>query len=211
MPGKSRKFHENYKAKIMIYDFHPFETKPDIFRNTGLFSGRGLFETILYEDSVFWFLERHLSRLQKAAEYFQFSRIPEEFYFDRLQSFLKEKQIQRARIKLILLDNESEENPAPYFFQIVPYQRQDSEREIACVTVSHPVSDPIFRQYKTINFGPYFHAMRQIDREKEPIFTENDFLFETPISNIFACKNHQLYTPPLKDGILPGIVRSLLM
>lgn len=194
----------------MILTYFPHKQKPDLYTNAGIFSGRGLFETVLFDDATFWFRERHVARIRSSAEKLSFSSVPDQFDFDGLYSFLKSKNISKARIKLILPDDEQQASPLSYFFQIFPLENTFPE-EISCDLVPHPLRDKSFRQHKTINYGPYLDLMRRCTPGKEFILTEGGFCLETPIANIFAVRGDQLFTPPVRDGILPGIIRSVLM
>lgn len=73
-------------------------------------------------------------------------------------------------------------------------------------------TSPLVR-HKTFNYGDSMLAKRQARSEgiDEPIFCNmQGQLTEGAVSNLFFIKNGRLYTPPVKAGLLPGIIRSYL-
>lgn len=181
-----------------------------------LFSGKGLFETILYENGIMWFAERHIRRLFHSARQLHFEEMPKHLDLQTVVSILKKHLIHKARIKCIMFSGKMEQSLGPnYFFQIIPIQRKNAWKDdISLITKRHPIYLHTFRKHKTINYGPYLFEHEQAQKAgfDEPLFLdENGKILETSIANIFAVKNQKIYTPPVSLGILPGIIREILL
>ncbi|MCK4809903.1 MAG: aminodeoxychorismate synthase component I [Candidatus Omnitrophica bacterium] len=165
-----------------------------------------LIETILWTDSSGCFLlDLHLTRLKKSAKYFA---IPLDM--KKVRQKLKSLNIrEKGEFKIrLLLSMEGdiciEKTPLSKIPPLVKIRL--SSRRI----------DPVncYLYHKTTRRGLY--DKERIKAEKEGFFeviffnTHNQ-LTEGSITNIFIRKNNQLYTPPLKCGLLPGILREYLL
>lgn len=189
-------------------------SKDPVLSNSSLFRGNAVFETLLYEDGIIYFQERHFERLFMNARALLIEPFPSPDIFQEVLPVLREKAIKRARIKLILFPGEKGKLPN-YFFQIQHLNFPgDATSPVSLGSVLHPIAIKEFRQIKTINYGP-LEFQTAIIREKgfdEPLFLDTDgHLLETSIANIYAIKGETIYTPPLSTGLLPGTVRSVLM
>lgn len=68
-------------------------------------------------------------------------------------------------------------------------------------------------QIKSVNYGVMVMALQEADRTgaNEALLLNNKGRVTCATSsNIFAIKNQKLYTPPLSDGVLDGIVRRIM-
>jgi para-aminobenzoate synthetase/4-amino-4-deoxychorismate lyase len=171
-----------------------------------------LIETILHSPGQgFWLLERHLERLERSATYWGFP-----FRRDEITAALAEVAAGNAaggeqRVRL-LLDRSGELEVSG-----VPCQApstEDDERPKVMVAAQPTDSSDQFLFHKT--------TCRQLyDREREKATAAGflDVLFcnqrsevtEGAISNVFILRNGELLTPPLKCGLLPGILRAALL
>ncbi|MDP3014321.1 MAG: aminotransferase class IV, partial [Candidatus Subteraquimicrobiales bacterium] len=66
---------------------------------------------------------------------------------------------------------------------------------------------------KSLNFLPNVLARGKAEEENalEAIFVKNGKATEGTVSNIFVVKNREIRTPPLENGILPGITRAFVL
>ncbi|GAB4181470.1 MAG: aminodeoxychorismate lyase [Calditrichia bacterium] len=173
--------------------------------------GEALFETMLFESGIIWFKERHISRLIRSCGQLNFQVKP-AIDLDSLVHILNSGNIERARIKLILLNDP--DLSIPYYFEIYPLALSNENNPISLCSMFHPISDKAFRSCKTINYGSYFYlnSLAQKRGFSEVLFTDRDnYLLETSIANIFGIRNNTLYTPTLSLGLLPGIIREIFL
>ncbi len=162
-----------------------------------------LLETILW-DGEYKFLEEHLKRMERSAQYFGFC-------FDRARikqalGALKNKFQSGSRYKLrLLLDRKGTLK--------AEYSRLPREAGIKYAAISDYKIDPQnpFCYHKTTNRNLY-DSQHLCYLEKgyfDVIFLNTrGEVAEGAISNIIIEKNKKYYTPPVSSGILPGIFRQ---
>ena len=74
-------------------------------------------------------------------------------------------------------------------------------------------ANPVY-QHKSVNYLEQIIALRQVYAEKADdvlFFNTKHHATETTCANLFIIKDQRLYTPPIADGVLPGITRSRIV
>lgn len=161
-----------------------------------------LLETILWDEG-YAFLEEHLERMERSAQYFG-------FYFNRAKikkalSSLKRKFKRGALYKVrLLLDRKG--------CIEIEHSKVSRETGIKYIAVSNYKIDPqnLFCYHKTTNRQLYDSEYIRYHRRGyfDVIFLNKiGEVAEGAISNIIIEKNKRYYTPPLSSGVLPGIFR----
>ncbi|MCI8465033.1 MAG: branched-chain amino acid aminotransferase [Lachnospiraceae bacterium] len=177
-----------------------------IVLDEGFLFGLGAFETIALSGRPIW-LERHLRRLDATLAFLGISRrvTKEEVY-----EYLKVENITTGALKIVI----SEKNKL-FFPRENPYTKQDYERGfVADFAKGRRNEHSSLTRHKTLNYGDCILEKR---RAAERGFDEAIFLnskgeiCEGCISNIFFVREGKLFTPKLSCGLLPGIVREVLM
>jgi len=169
--------------------------------------GLGAFETIpIYQSRPVW-LEAHERRLRHTLEYLGI-----ELSFDwecRLWEYVYSMGNGDWVLKILTSDKNinftSRANPYASMTVRPGYV-------ITLSSIRRNETSPLVR-HKTFNYGDSMLAKRQARAEgiDEPIFCNmQGQLTEGAVSNLFFIKNGRLYTPPVKAGLLPGIIRSYL-
>ncbi|MFH1958509.1 MAG: aminodeoxychorismate synthase component I [bacterium] len=165
----------------------------------------GLIETILF-DGNFKHLDLHMKRMKNSAGYFDF-----KFDGKKLQSRLKALKTKLGnaghRVR-VLLDEAGG-------FKITSAARDDAEKEYR-VRLSDKRTDSrnIFLFHKTTNRSLYAAELAKARRDGffDVLFlNEKEEITEGSITNVYIRKRGRLYTPPVESGLLPGIMRRVLM
>jgi para-aminobenzoate synthetase/4-amino-4-deoxychorismate lyase len=164
-----------------------------------------LLETIRWDpEEGFSLLERHLSRLARSAEYFNFE----------LQSGLLEGRLQKAsgewprevhRVRL-LVDSSGEPE-----IEAEPLSLDDQVWKLALAR--HPVDRrDRFLFHKTTHRDVYDSAASAFpDHDDVVLWNEEGEVTETTIANLVLRKDGKLLTPALDSGLLPGTLREELL
>ena len=185
--------------------------------------GDGLFETILVKKSSFPALDYHWRRLEASAA---ITGIAVPFTYQELELMLsqliKKNKLQNkmAGARLTITSGESERGilPSPQTkpnFVIAVFELASViSAEYSAIIVSvikneyAPCSrvkstsylDNILAKKEAVNLG-YDEAI---------LLNTASNIADGAISNIYMVKNKQIFTPPISDGALPGVVRSML-
>ncbi len=196
-------------------------------RNRALYYGDALFETIHANGTVPQFLEKHYNRLIHGMKVLNMS-IPEyftlEYLFKKIQGILvRNKYFKGARVRLTIYRNEGglytpENNDISF---IIDTTKLDHYKYILnekgyFVDIFPDIKKPINKISSLKSANSLIFVLAGIYRKNKNlddciILNEKGYLCESISSNIFLVKNKKLYTPPLKDGCIPGIMREVLI
>ena len=171
--------------------------------DSGLFFGRGVFETILVKEKAI-FLDEHIERLNKSINALSLGKAINK---DDVISFINENNIKNKALKIVVT-----EKNLVYATREIKYKDEDYINGFK-VRISEVLRNSTSRvvAFKTLNYLENIieYELCQSSGFNEAIFfNELGNLCEGCTSNIFIVKNKNIYTPPVKDGLLPGVVRN---
>ena len=186
----------------------------DIKLDEGFLFGLGAFETIAVENGKPLFLEQHLNRIEKAADFLGLGSCRQrglteekiEEYLDMYDISLKKHEA----LKVIL----SAEN---MFFQMRnnPYVEESYTQGLRAEIskVRRNETSPLV-YHKTLNYGDCIlekRAAMAVGIHEMIFINTKGQISEGTVSNIFFVRKNTVYTPQLSCGLLPGILRSYIM
>lgn len=211
---------------VIIYNGKSFPLDhPCIKHNDrGLTLGHGLFETIFINKGTIPALDYHWQRLETSAPLIGIT-VPfsKDKFLEMLASLIERNVLQEkiavARITIthgesergilpttnlepnyIISVNEYTHVTKPYYSILIASTRKN-EKSISARVKSISYLDNILAKQEAISQG-YDEAIL--------LNTESN-VADGAITNIFIVKDNQIYTPPIADGSLPGVVRRILL
>jgi 4-amino-4-deoxychorismate lyase len=187
----------------------------------GFMYGLGLFETIRVYQGHPFLLHDHLERLRRGLDELHIKwDITDEQFADSLHQLLTANGLKEAYVRLNVSAGPGGlgfatglyENPTTIIY-IKPLPSMVTEKEgvILQTTRNTPEGKERLKSHHYLN---NIIGKREIGQavHKEGIFlTEDGFVAEGIVSNIFWIKNQIVYTPHLDTGILNGITRRFVM
>ncbi|PLS15144.1 4-amino-4-deoxychorismate lyase [Bacillus sp. M6-12] len=189
----------------------------------GFLYGLGVFETFRLYDGHPFLLDDHLDRLNAALKELNISgNVDREEITGILDKLILANGYDNARIRLNVsagnspmgLQTSPFNNPNMLVF-MSPISMEDILLEKKAVLLKTPRNTPETGvRLKSHHFLNNIAAKREISDQPgtEGIFlTENGFIAEGIISNIFWVSNGTIYTPDLSTGILNGITRQWII
>ena len=190
-----------------VLEFKEVSYKARILKSVKLNDDFYLFETMrLHSKTGITLLTKHIMRLERAADYFgiSFSEIAtREFVENKIKALETDFD---TRIKLTLDANGKLDL---YYSPISKPFQTNQLVQFASTPVS---ANNIFLYHKSNIREVYDAAQREMPPLVEPIlFNQESEVTETNISNIVYQKDGELFTPPVRCGLLPGIMRSHLL
>lgn len=185
--------------------------------NDRIFLGEGLFETLRVERSKPCFARLHWQRLKNSALVLG---IPFDLSLDHwiasLINQIKRNQLIQGGVKAILSGGVAARGLAErgltsqLIFQTFKYSRENQPVRLMSVPWLRDSSNPIY-QIKSVNYLEAIIARRHavaMGFDDALFFNMQQHVTETTCANLFIIKNNGLITPPVADGVLPGITRS---
>lgn len=189
-----------------------------LFRSEGLQFGFGLFETIRIHQQEPMDFEAHLHRLRQSclelAIELPTALRPENktALLKTLNPILSDENPGVLRIQVVKVGTSSQwwAVRRPQVYDAPQYERgfqlglSDVKRHSSSLLIRH----------KTTNYGElYLQRQKALQRGQSDVvmMNEHDHVTETSIGNLFYLQEGLWYTPPLEDGLLPGIMRQKLM
>jgi para-aminobenzoate synthetase/4-amino-4-deoxychorismate lyase len=163
-----------------------------------------IIETLFVQDGEISFLEEHISRIKKTADFFLF-KIDEDKIRRELINTAYE-YCSNGKYKLRLLLNKLGKLKLDY--SVLP-QLPDNVKII--ISEEQINSESPYQYFKTTNRELYYSEYKKINSEgffDVIFFNERKELAEGAITNIFIRKEDIWFTPPVTSGILAGIYRS---
>ena len=174
---------------------------------TGLQSTFSLFETMRASARGCELLDRHLQRIASSAHIFGFSFDPAEARRRVAAECAAISDDQDYRVRLSLNANgEIQLSKAP----VMPIQ-QPTQVLLSTIVMR---SDDLLLAHKTTLRHVYDEGWKHAEAAgafDTLFFNERGELTEGGRSNVFVKLNGQWMTPPLSDGVLPGVMRARLL
>lgn len=196
--------------------------------------GLGAFETIAVEAGKPIFLDKHLKRLERAAEFLRLGTLSERGITEKqILRYLEEQaQLPESRENFANMTQlpESRENFSDithcalkimlskenvvFSMRANPYTPEQYEKgfvlDISPVK-RNETSSLVY--YKTMNYGDCILEKRNAVAagvDERLFLNTKDQICEGTVSNIFFVKQGKLYTPDTRCGLLPGILREYI-
>ena len=187
--------------------------------------GDGLFETIRWKHGKPLLKELHFERLWLGLDAMEFtlnSTITPDLLVSHMSNLcIKNGCDENARIRLSfsrgaggLFDDSS---TAQYLIEAWPLENQGSLNENGLIIgVYHDARKNIdsFSHLKTANFLPYVMGARHARRKhwnEAIILNPEGRVCDTTTSNLFIVQGEKIFTPPLSEGCVDGVLRKYLI
>jgi len=164
-----------------------------------------LIETILF-DGNFKHLALHIKRMKNSAGYFDF-KFDERELRDRLSALKIKLKKGSYRVRVLLGESGG--------FKITFERRDDAKKEYRVgVSGKRTNSENIFLFHKTTNRHLYETELAKARRAGffDVLFlNEKGEITEGAVTNVYVRKRGVIYTPPVRCGLLPGVMRRVMM
>jgi len=216
------------KDKYCIYNGHLISIyEPSIsFTNRAFRYGDALFETIRLCNNKLMFLKDHVNRLKIGMTVLRMN-LPAEFNTENLQEFIIQllkhnTHAPHARIRLTVFRNEGgyytpETNDISF---LIESEEMDNTYELNqkgyWIDLYGDLKKSINKLSNIKSANALLYVMAGISKQSMKlddcfIVNETGSICESINANIFVVKNGTLYTPPLSEGCVAGIMRKQIM
>lgn len=220
---------EKWEAEYLMINGEFHRTADPVFnsRNRSFRYGDGLFESMRMIGGQLCFSQRHMQRLMSGVSLLQL-RLPDQFIHasldDRARQLAEKNGSNgNARMRLTVFRNDGGyyhpvTNDATWMLEIwasdTP-QYQMNEKGLS-VELYQDIRKPVNKlsNLKTANAQLYVLAALYAEKmgvDDSILINQNGNVIEATGSNLFAVKNGVLYTSPVSEGCVAGVMRSVIM
>jgi len=186
--------------------------------------GDGLFETMKIVDGKILLESFHFDRLLRGLNILKFEIgelfLADKFYTEIIQLCEKNNCLSLARVRLTLSRGDGNlydfTNPFNYVIEARSLTEKEQSNEGITIGVFPDArkSCDIFSNLKSSNFLPYVMAAKfAIENEWDDCLVLNVHgrICDSTISNVFWVKDEMIFTPPLSEGCIDGVMRRFLL
>lgn len=189
-------------------------------RDDRIFLGEGLFETLRILNGKPCYSRQHWQRLQRSACLLHITfDLPYPIWCEKLQFCIEQAGLETGGIKALLSAGSADRGllqpgfESRLMIQAFAYQPDNSPLALISAPWQRDQANPVY-QVKSVNYLEAIMA-RRYARERGAddalFFNLEECATETPIANIFMINQDKMYTPPLIDGVLAGIIRQRIL
>ena len=201
------------QTSVLLPDHQLLHIEP----SSRLFLGEALFETIKIQSQNGQYVKAHWERINLSAKS---CSIPFDVDFEQWIELINQSiqyfQIHDGGLKVILsagtaprgLDKQSKES----MLWTIPIQKLSHQKSFA-LSLSpwrRDNKNPIYTM-KSINYLESIMGQRQaVAMGMDDMLYQNlsGHILETSVANFYVISNRRVITPPINDGVLPGIMRT---
>ena len=188
----------------------------------GLLLGDGVFDTMLYQNNELTYYNDHYKRLKTAAKLLSFNfNLTNEQLKNIITNLIKKNNFQNKKIAIRTnitrgvskrgLDFDKSHKVGIYIkLNLIPKSLFMKSIKLGIANIRRNNTSPI-SQNKTLNYLDNVIEKNRAAKNgyEDAIFLNiNEKVSCTTTSNIFYVQKNKIYTPPLKDGVLNGVMRE---
>ncbi len=182
----------------------------------GLLSGHGLFETLRAYDGEPWAADEHYARLAEGAEWIDLPIPDGRTVTEALRDTVHTNELRDAGVRVTItrgsgpIDPQSEADAEPNMFVLAwalrDYTKLHADGAVI-VTFAHGARSLAHVKSTSYAMSVAGRVAAKRAGADDALFTSEGRVLEATGSNVFAAFGDRLVTPPLDDGILPGVTR----
>ncbi len=183
------------------------DTRLDVARSAIVYGG-GVFETVRVTQSVPLFLDLHLERMNTGLRALEMDPAPPTpTVRSFIQSYLRKEHLQEGALRLLAVDDKL------MIMRRDTYPRPDFT-EIGIAPHFHRTSSSSLQGIKSAAYLENRLLTRRA--QQDGLFdriacNERGQLTDGGRCNLFVVSGNELVTPPVDDGALPGVTRTILL
>ena len=171
----------------------------------GWMVGTGVFETIKTVDNKPWAFSRHMRRAVSGAQQFGFRVPSEELIRSAVEQLFETETHAHGLLRLSFGDNGS--------WSAVHLAHEPATQPAKLLTYSQEVTI----QGQLVKSFPYNHrlaileAIKLLGADEAILCNDKGKISEGAVTNLLLRIGDKWVTPPISDGVLPGVMRALVI
>jgi len=191
-------------------------------QNSAFRSGQGLFETMRVTDGHIALADLHFERLNAGLGIIGLDGgvglDAEKMLGEVLALCERNSHTASARVRLSVFSNPGQGSEAiQYLIETYPFDIQDAKRQHGLKVDIYPDGRKSIDRFSRLKSTNYLLYSRAADYAKKNalddcfVLNSESRIAETSIANVFCIKGQSIYTPPLSEGSVAGVMRRWLL
>src|SRR6188768_2701107 len=186
--------------------------------------GDGLFETMKLINGNILMGDHHFERLFLGLDILKFN-IPVHFTKQKIENEIRELSKKNdcersARIRLSISRGGGglydSDNKLSYLIECLPLEQKGFNENGLVIDIFPDArkSIDVFSNLKSANYLPYVMAAIWVKENKlndALVLNQHDRICDSTIANIFWVKDNNIFTPPLNEGCVAGVMRKKII
>ena len=171
----------------------------------GWMIGNGVFETIKTVDNKPWALSRHMRRAVASAQQLGLRRPAEDLVRNSVENLLETQQHAHGLLRLSFGANGNWSavhlayEPVKHGAKLLTYDK-------AIVVQGQPI-----KSYPYTHRLEILEAIKSLGADEAIVCNDKGKICEGSVTNLLLCIDDKWVTPPISDGVLPGVMRALVI
>ena len=171
----------------------------------GWMVGKGIFETIKTVDNQPWALSRHMRRAVTSALREGIQLPSQEDLLTALDLLFSHESFENGVLRLSFAQDGN------WAAAHLPFETLNFAAKL------HSYNQEVANQGQPIKSFPYSHRLRILDEvnalgfDEAIVFNTDRRVCEGAVTNLIFLLDGQWVTPPISDGVLPGVMRALVI
>ena len=189
----------------VIQDGKLIDLKDSDCNDKGWMSGTGVFETIKTVDNQPWAMSRHMRRAVSSAQQNGF-RIPsEELIRSAVAELCRAVQHQQGLLRL------SFGQTGKWSAVHLPYEPMPGGARLLTYDKVIAVQGQPVKSYPYSHRLEILEAIKLLGADEAIVCNDKGKVCEGAVTNLLLCIDGKWLTPPISDGVLPGVMRALVI
>ncbi len=189
----------------VIQNGHLIPLEESDCNDKGWLNGNGVFETIRTVDNKPWAMSRHMRRAVSSAQQNGF-RIPSE---DLVRSLVEELCLtEQYPVGLLRL---SFGNNGNWSAVHLPYEPVTHGAKLLTYDKEIAVQGQPVKSYPYSHRLEILEAIKGLGADEAIVCNDKEKVCEGSVTNLLLRINGKWVTPPISDGVLPGVMRALVI
>ena len=189
----------------VIQDGQLIDLRDSDCNDKGWMSGTGVFETIKTVDNQPWAMSRHMRRAVSSAQQNGF-RIPsEELIRSAVEELCRTEKHSLGLLRISFGQN------GKWSAVHLPYEQIKHGAKLLTYDKVIAVHGQPVKSYPYSHRLEIFEAVNQLGADEALVCNDKNKVCEGAVTNLLLRIDGKWVTPPISDGVLPGVMRALVI
>jgi branched-chain amino acid aminotransferase len=171
----------------------------------GWLSGNGVFETIKTVENKPWAMSRHMRRAVTSAHQLGFRIPPEDFVRNSVEKLLETEHHTYGLLRLSFGQNRN------WSAVHLPYEPVGHSAKLLTYNKEIAIAGQPIKSFPYTHRLEILEAIKALGADEAIVCNDKGKICEGSVTNLLLRIDDKWVTPPISDGVLPGVMRALVI